>query len=240
LSKLCGALFAAKRIKERTNMLIEQLISPEVPTLLPTDTGSKALGLMEELHLTQLPMVQDEQYLGLIQETDLLDWDTPERALESGSGFMNYRPAVSVSGHTFDVLRMISEQNLNIVPVVDQNSKYMGAITRDDLLKFIADNSGADEPGGIIVLQLEPRQYSLSEIARIAESEDVTIITSALSTNRETGALEVMLKTNRTNLEALVSSFQRHEYVVKEVFGAETGQEEIMDRYRSLMNYINM
>ncbi len=220
-------------------MLIEQLISPEVPTLLPSDTGSKALFLMEEAHLTQLPMVKDDQYLGLIQENDVLDWNTPERALDSAD-FLNYRPAVSVSGHPFDVLRLVSEQNLNVVPVIDNTSRYIGAITRDDLLKYIAEHSGLDSPGGIIILELEPRQYSLSEIARICENEDVTIIASALRTNRETGVIEVTLKTNRTNLEALVSSFQRHEYLVKDVFGAQSGTEEVMDRYRQLMNFINM
>jgi CBS domain-containing protein len=220
-------------------MRIEQLISPIVPTLLPTDTGSKALFLMEEAHLTQLPMVKDDQYLGLVQETDVLDWDKPERALDSAD-FLHYRPAVSVSGHPFDAMRIASEQNLNIVPVIDDASKYLGAITRDDLLKYITENSGLDNPGGIIILQLEPRQYSLSEIARLCESEDVTIIASQLSTNRETGIIEVTLKTNRTNLEALVSSFQRHDYIVKEVFGAKSGAEDIMDRYKLLMNYINM
>jgi CBS domain-containing protein len=220
-------------------MLIEQLISPIVPTLLPSDTGSKALFLMEEAHLTQLPIVKDEQYLGLIQEHDVLDWNTPERALDS-AGFLNYKPAVSISGHPFDVLRLVSEQNLNVVPVVDSTSRYIGSITRDDLLKYIAENSGLDNPGGIIILELEPRQYSLSEIARLCESEDVTIIASALSTDKETGVIEVTLKTNRTNLEALVSSFQRHDYVVKDVFGAQSGAEEVMDRYKQLMNYINM
>ncbi len=220
-------------------MLIEQLISPDVPTLLPTDTGSKALFLMEESHLTQLPMVQNEVYLGLIQETDVLDWDKPEKALDSAD-FAHYRPAVSVSGHPFDALRMASEQHLNIVPVLDNSSRYIGSITRDDLLKYITENSGLDNPGGIIVLELEPRQYSLSEIARLCENEDVTVMASQVSTNPETGMIEVTLKTNRTNLEALVSSFQRHEYVVKQVFGAQSGEEDVMDRYRLLMNYINM
>jgi CBS domain-containing protein len=220
-------------------MLIEQLISSDVPTLLPSDTGSKALFLMEEAHLTQLPMVMDDEYLGLIQETDVLDWDTPEHALDSAV-FQQYRPAVSVAAHPYDAMRIASEQNLNVVPVIGEGSKYLGSITRDDLLKFITENSGLDNPGGIIILQLEPRQYSLSEIARICESEDVTIISSQLTNNRESGMIEVTLKTNRTNLEALVSSFERREYVVKEVFGAQIGMEDVMDRYKLLMNYINM
>ena len=220
-------------------MLIEQLISPIVPTLLPSDTGSKALFMMEESHLTQLPIVKDNQYLALIQEHDVLDWDKPERALDSAD-FMNYKPAVFIGGHPYDALKMAHEQHLNIVPVVDGGNKYMGAITRDDLLKYITENSGLDNPGGIIVLELAPRQYSLAEIARLCENEDVTVISSQLSTNSTTGMIEVTLKTNRTNLEALVSSFERHDYVVKEVFGAQSGAEDTMARYQLLMNYINM
>ncbi len=219
-------------------MLIEQLISPEVPTLLPTDTGSKALFLMEEAHLTALPMVKDNEYVGLIQEIDVLDWDTPERALDSPA-MQQYRPAVSVASHPYDAMRIANEHNLNVVPVIE-DGKYLGAITRDDLLKYFTENSGLDNPGGIIILQLEPRQYSLSEIARLCESEDVMVISSQLANNRETGMIEVTLKTNRTNLEALVSSFERHEYVVKQVFGAQSGMEDVMDRYKLLMNYINM
>ncbi len=220
-------------------MLIEQLISPEVPTLAPTDTGNRALSLMEESHLAQLPLVRGIEYMGLIQENVLLDWDTPERALDS-AGFAQYRPAVSVAAHPYDAMRIATEQHLNVVPVIDESSRYIGSITRDDLLKFVTENSSLDRPGGILILELEPRQYSLSEIARICENEDVTIISSQLSTITDTDKVQVTLKTNRTNLEALISSFQRREYEVKDVFGAQTGIEDVMDRYRSLMNYINM
>jgi acetoin utilization protein AcuB len=220
-------------------MIIEQLISPVVPTLLPTDTGNRALNIMEEAHLTQLPLVKENQYIGLVQETDVLDWDTTERALD-GADFLDYKPAVFAGGHPFEAMRIASQQNLSIVPVVDNENKYIGSITREDLLKYITENSGMDNPGGILVLQMEQRNYSLSEIARICESEEVLIMSTQVSNNVKTGLLEVTLKTNRTNLEAVVSSFERHEYDVKEVFGAQVGQEELMSRYNLLMNYINM
>lgn len=220
-------------------MIIEQLISPIVPTLLPSDTGNKALNIMEEAHLTQLPLVQEDNYVALIQENDVLDWDKPEYALDKAD-FLSYRPAVFANGHPFDALRIAYQQKLSIVPVIDNGNKYIGAITRDDLLKYMTENSGVDNPGGIIVLQMAPRNYSLTEIARICENEDVIIISSQLTNNLATGLLEVTLKTNRTNLEPVVSSFERHEYEVKEVFGAQAGQEELMSRYNLLMNYINM
>lgn len=220
-------------------MIIEQLISPIVPTLMPTDTGNRALNIMEEAHLTQLPLVKENQYIGLVQENDVLDWETPERALD-GADFLDYKPAVFAGGHPFEAMRIANQQNLSIVPVVDNENKYIGSITREDLLKYITENSGVDNPGGILVLQMEPRNYSLTEIARICESEDVLIMSTQVSNNVQSGLLEVTLKTNRTNLEAVVSSFERHEYDVKEVFGAQDGREELMSRYNLLMNYINM
>lgn len=220
-------------------MLTKQLISIAIPTLLPTDSGSRALLLMEELNLSQLPVVQDDEYLGLIKETALLEWDTPERALSSAD-FAGFKPAVPGAGHPFYALKLANEQQLSVVPVLDSELKYLGAITRDDLLRYMAENAGIAQPGGIIVLALEPRQYSLSEIARICENEDVTITASSMNSDADTGAIEVTLKTNSLNLEAIVNSFERHEYTVKEVFGAQSGAEDMQVRYRQLMNYINM
>ncbi|RYD57641.1 MAG: CBS domain-containing protein [Sphingobacteriales bacterium] len=220
-------------------MVIEQLISPIVPTLDPKDTGNRALNLMEENNLNQLPLVAEEKYMGLVQENDVLDWEKPEVQLGE-AGTLNYRPAVFASGHPYDALRIAHQQNLAVVPVIDNENKYLGSITRDDLLKYITENSGVSNPGGIIVLQMDPRNYSLTEIARICESEDVMIISSQVFTNPVNGMLEVTLKLNRTDLGAIVSSFERHEYHVKEVFGEQAHEEDMMDRLKLLMNYINM
>ncbi|XZF13681.1 CBS domain-containing protein [Chitinophagaceae bacterium MMS25-I14] len=220
-------------------MLIEKLISPIVPTLLPTDTGKRALDLMEENHLTQLPLVIDDKYTALIQENDVLDWNTPERPL-SGADFLLYKPAVFANGHPYDAFRIAHQQNLSVIPVIDRSNNYMGAITRDDLLKYITENIGLENPGGIIVLEIEPRSYSLTEVARICENEDVHLISTQLITNAETGMLELTLKTNRTELGAVVSSFERHGYNIKEIFGEQGGAEDMLSRYKLLMNYINM
>lgn len=220
-------------------MLIEKLISPIVPTLTPADTGSHALLLMEENHLTQLPLVVDNVYTALVQENDVLDWDRPESPL-SAADFLNFRPAVMAGGHPYDALRIAHSQKLSVVPVVGKESEYMGAITREDLLNYITESSGLDNPGGILVLEMELRDYSLWDIARICESEDVLIISTQVHTNKESGRLEVTIKTNRTDLQGLVQSFERHNYTVLEVYGDTNVQDDMINRYNLLMNFINM
>ena len=95
-----------------------------------------------------------------------------------------------------------------------------------------------DAAGGIIVLEIAPHNYSLYEIARICENEDVTVISAQMHAIGE--MMEVTLKTNRTALDAVVSSFERHNYLVKAVYGDQKNQEDVMDKYNLLMNYLNM
>jgi len=194
---------------------------------------------MEENNLTQLPLIAEDKYMALVQENDVMDWEAPESPL-SKAGFLNYRPAVFANGHPYEALRVAHQQNLSVVPVVDNENTYLGAITRDALLRYITENSGVDNPGGIIVIELDPRDYSLAEIARICEGEETIIISTQLTTNKATGKIEVTLKTNRTDLQGLVSSFERHNYHVLQVYGEQRHYEEMLDRYKLLMNYINM
>ncbi|MDR3681059.1 MAG: CBS domain-containing protein [Flavipsychrobacter sp.] len=220
-------------------MTIEQLISPIVPTLLPTDTGNRALYLMEENNFQQLPLIIDERYKALIQENDVLDWEAPGSPL-SIAHFLDYKPAVFAHSHPFDAMRIAHAQNLSVVPVIDNENKYLGAITSSELLKYITENSGLDMPGGIIVLEISPRNYTLHEIARICENEDVLLTSTQLRTNSHNGMLEVTLKTNRTDIDAVIASLERHNYKVIEAHGEQAEDEDVQDRFNNLMNFINI
>jgi acetoin utilization protein AcuB len=218
-------------------MNIGQLISP-VPTLKPEDNGNKALDLMDENKLAELPVVSEDSYIALVKESDILDWDKPHLPLNE-SGFLHYKPAINISCHPFDAVRIAHDMNLSVLPVVDNTQKYIGAVTKDGLLRYVAENSGINKPGGIIVLEILPRNYTLYEIARICENEDVMIQNLQVHTN-EQGVLEVTIKLNKTSIDAVVASFERHNYHVKEVYGENATNDDIEDKYNLLMNYINM
>jgi len=53
---------------------------------------------------------------------------------------------------------------------LDGQNHYLGVITTNDLIRHLAGISSMDQPGGIIVLELIERDYSLSQIAQIVES----------------------------------------------------------------------
>lgn len=220
-------------------MSSQTLISSSVPTLLPDETGDRALALMEENNISQIPVVAEDKYLALVKEDEVLDWETPEQPL-SKSNFLRYSPAINVASHPYDVIKLSNSQSLSVIPVIDGENNYLGAITHETIIKYIAEDTGLEATGGILVLEIAPKDYSLYEVARICESEEVVIIRSHMRSNIDTGKLELTIKTNRNDVDAVASAMERHGYVVKEVFGAHSNKDDMMERYNLLMAYINM
>jgi predicted transcriptional regulator len=217
----------------------QQLISPFVPILEPTDTGNRALFLMDENNLSQLPLVVDEKYIALVREEDLFNWEHRDQPL-STSEFLTYRPAFFSTNHPFDALKLFHQQHLEVLPMIDNEKHYFGSITTDTLLQYFAETTGVDDEGGVIVLEVDIRNYSLAEISRITEAESVSIVHSHIHLNKTNGKLEVTLKTNKTDLSGLIASLERYSFQILKVFGEQAHHEEMMDRYQLLMNYLNM
>ncbi|RFS23986.1 CBS domain-containing protein [Chitinophaga silvatica] len=219
-------------------MIARELIS-SVPALHPSDTGTKALRLMSEYHLTQLPMVADNKYLALVAEDDILDMDNPEATLESMEN-TGTRPAIMEYAHFYEALKLFHDFKLFVLPIVSREGTYLGIITKDSLLDALAGFNAVKEPGGVLAFEVDPRDYALSEIARIAESNDVTLLSVNTITIPSTGKLEVILKTNRQELQSLIATFERFNYNIKYVFSEEPEEELLKKNYDLLMNYISM
>jgi hypothetical protein len=107
-------------------------------------------------------------------------------------------------------------------------------------LKTIGNFAGTNEIGGIIVLEMERSQFAISEISRIVESNDATILHLNTTVHAETGMLTVTLHINKKEIAAIVSTFERYEYDVIYYFGNENFENEIHSNYRHLMNYLDI
>lgn len=220
-------------------MLARDLISTVVPVLNPLDPGSRALRLMNEYHLPQLPLVLGNKYLALVEEDDILDLEDQEISLENME-YNGTKPAIAENAHFYDAVRVFHEMKLSVLPVISLEKEYLGVLTKDSLMAALAQYNGVKEHGGILALDLDPRDYSLSEIARIAESNDVTLLSVNTITNPASGRLEVLLKTNRQELHGLVATFERFNYNIKYTI-TEVPEEDLLKKnYDLLMNYISM
>jgi CBS domain-containing protein len=221
-------------------MVAKDLISDVVPVLRESDTGAQALNWMEISRVSHLPIVRGDEFLGLISGNDIFDLNEAE--LPIGKQKLSlFSPYVIARDHIYDVIEIVSRLKLTVIPVLEEDGKtYLGLITMNDLMQYIERIYSVSEPGGIIVLELNSVDYSLSEISQIVEGNDAKILSLYVSSHLDSRKIELTLKINHTNLTSVVQTFLRYDYTVKSTFVKQDDMKDVLeDRYNSFMRFFN-
>ena len=218
-------------------MMASAFIDPSIVPLKISDSVAVAIDFFKEFSVRQLPVVQDNICIGI------LSLDEIEEELEyiPVLDFINLSYSfASTYDHIYEVMRAISEQSVTLFPIIDENNNYLGCITLASLFKNYVNCAAFSQPGSIVVLEMDKKNYSLAEIARIVESENKVILSSLLSSNAESDRLEITLKLNSAQIQNLLSTFERFGYNIKATFDEEDVKDTLKNRYESLMTYLNV
>lgn len=220
-------------------MVAIELIADAIPPVHTSDTIQKVLDRMVEFRLRHLPIVNEEQFLGLVAEDDLIgesDYQTAVGAL----ALSLVNPYVLEDQHIYDVIRMFYERQLTIVPVLNIKKNYLGIISINAITEYFAKITSVAQPGGIIVLEINNKNNSLAHMAQIVESDNAQILSSYVQTFPDSTRMEVTLKVNKQDISAIIATFLRYEYDIKATFNNTDHNDNAKDRYDSLMNYLNL
>jgi acetoin utilization protein AcuB len=221
-------------------MVAKDLISEVIPSLKTSDLGQTALNWMEIFKISHLPIVNNQEFLGLISDTDIYDMNQPNEPI-GNHALTLYKPYVTVDQHIFEVIGLASRLKLSVVPVLDSKNNYKGVITSTDLIRHLAGISSMDQPGGIIVIEVVDRDYSLSQIAQIIESNNVKILSMYITSSPGSTQLEVTLKVNTGDLASVIRTFERYNYEVKTwVTDNDSMDRFYSERFDLLMKYLNI
>lgn len=220
-------------------MLIRELLSQTLPYLHLQDKVYQALQLMNDNQVTHLPIVNGDKYVGLVSEDDLLQVDNDHMALDNlEQSFANV--AVKENAHFLAAVQLAAENGLSVVPVISEENELIGTVPYNDLLRRASAFMSLNEPGGLIVIEMESNQYSFNEISKLVETNDAQITQLNTSNDAETGLMEVTIRINKPQISDIVATFQRYEYNVKYFFGEELYSNELRTNYDNLMNYLKI
>jgi signal-transduction protein with cAMP-binding, CBS, and nucleotidyltransferase domain len=221
-------------------MIALNLLSEVIPCLRLTDTGQKALNWMEIFRISHLPVVDGNQLVGLISDKIIYDLNIMDKPVGDYSDHL-LSPHVHTNQHIYEVFSAISVLKLSAIPVLNLHHEYCGVITLFDLAQKFADLVAVREPGGVIVLEINAMDYSLSEIAQIVEGNDAKILSFFIHQEPESSQMHVTLKINVIDLSAIIQTFVRYDYNIKAVYMDESMIQNLYDdRYEQLMKYMNI
>ncbi|MDA0682271.1 MAG: CBS domain-containing protein [Bacteroidetes bacterium] len=219
-------------------MQANTLISSSIKSIHPVEDGNKALEMMDQFRIHHLAIVKNNFYLGVISDKEIMSWNSEDDSIEEHLTNLA-APYVKYNQHLFDIIEVLEKNNLSIVPVLDEKNHYLGVITSRKLLYSIAKSATIQSPGGVIILEMPDHDYSLTEIASIVESNNTKILSSYIISKPNSTNIEVTIKLNKQEVTAIIKDFERHEYKVSASYKDEEADGDYLERYESLMRFLN-
>jgi len=221
-------------------MIVKNIFSDSIPALAINDSAQRALHFMEFFKISSLPIVNDNLFVGMISEDVILDAEKKELLLTEFP-FENENTFICSDQHIYDAVLQMSMYKLSLLAVVDKDKKYLGTISPITLIDTFSKITSLDRAGSTLIIKIGIRDYVLSEIAQIAESNQVKILSSYVQTCKDQHNLKITLRLNTTDLTAFKAGLERYNYTIEAVFSENQVVDEMYkNRLDELMHYMNI
>jgi CBS domain-containing protein len=219
-------------------MLPPLLIATPAAPLQLSDKVYQALSILEDLKVSSWPVVNESVYMGLITEEVLMDADA-DHTIDT----LKYelRPfKVLNTDHYLNAAGLMSDRQLDVLPVTTPDGEFLGVVMMQAMLLQLTRLVGAASPGALVVLEMDPIDFSPGEISRLIETNDAQIRQLNTQIDEHTGRMIVTIRINKQEVSDIIATFQRYDYRVAYFVGEEQYENELRRNYHHLLHYIEM
>ncbi len=221
-------------------MVAEDLINSMIPPLKMNDSVEMALVWMDKFRLNQLPIVDNGTFAGIICEQDIIDANVEKGALIKDVDIPLINATIKPYQHYYDVIKIASAEGAKVIAVLDEANEYLGVIPVKDTIPLFSQMSAMSGPGAIMVLSMNEIDYSLAEISRLVEENQVKILSVHVAPeSSENSRIRVTIKTNNSEISAVKATLERFDYNVIAYFQAEELNDGTSDRLDLLFRYLD-
>ena len=217
-------------------MTIATLLT-SIDPLTTDDTVADALVHLAEEHVGHLPVVSPSGTLDAVVSDAALraqpDPEAPVGALVAG-------PPVSAEPdtHVFDAAHLMRTHGLSVLPVAEADGRYVGLAVRQDVFAQLAHMLATEEPGAIVVLDVDRRDFSLGQVAQLIEQNGVRILSVSTEDDPGAGRVRVTLKLNVTDTARVRHLMAHYDYHVVAVFDEQ--QDDLEERAAAFLKFLEV
>ena len=210
-------------------MAVKDFMTRKVVYISPNTTIAHAADMMREQELHRLPVIENDQLVGLVTEGTIAE-ASPSKATSLSIYEMNYllnktkvgdvmiRDVVTISQFASleDATYLMLKNKIGILPVVDNEQLY-GVITDRDIFKAFLEVSGYGEEGVRLRFVTENKVGVLEQIIRLLVEENLNI-SNTVNIPRKDGkvVIEVQLAGN-IDTALLKKKFEEHAMELAEI-----------------------
>jgi predicted transcriptional regulator len=229
--------YFASIIEDRFMADLKDYITNDYKAIDAQETIGSVQDFFDDLTFSHFPIVEEEIFIGSIAADDIETFDSDKKINEYKYVLEHF--FVRTDMIWLDVLEVFAKNHTNLVPILDENNKYVGYYEIEDVIKFFQESTFLKEPGAIIIVSKNTVDYSMSQIVQIVESNNGKLLGLFIS-NSDLHTVEVTIKISIGSLNEIIQTFRRYNYDIISEHNEDNYIKTLKERSDYLDKYLNM
>ena len=162
-------------------MKVKNWIHGKPITITRTALLQEAVGLMKKHNIRHLPVIDDDEMVGFITESDLRQFSFASMVEDIPVHQIMVTNPITVDINTdIDIAaKIIHDKKIGGLPVLD-DGKLVGVVTASDVLSAFIEVMGVLHDSTRLDIQIDESNGGVEEVTRIVHDHDVEIINIAM------------------------------------------------------------
>ncbi|HEU4495493.1 MAG TPA: CBS domain-containing protein [Flavobacterium sp.] len=190
-----------------------------------------------ELSFSHFPVLEEGTYIGSIALDDAETFDADKKVSDYRYTLEGFYTRTNMIW--LDVLEIFARNHTSVVPVLDENNTYVGYYDITDIVKFFHETPFLKEMGGIIIVEKNINDYSMSQITQIVESNNGKILGLFIS-SAEADNIQITLKIALGAMNEIIQTFRRYNYEIISEHQEDNYLNALKERSDYLDRYLNI
>lgn len=216
---------------------LNEFVTNDFKPLDVNQTIEKASLLFEQFQMEHIPVLEDGVYIGMLSTEDIDTFDMDSKV--SDYKYNLDRFFVRNTTNWLDVLEIFAQNQTDIIPILNEKNQYLGYYRLVDIMRFFNETPFIKEKGGIIIVEKNIQDYSMSQIAQIVESNHGKLLGFFISyTNLN--IVQITLKMTLGSANEIIQTFRRYGYEIISNHEDDSYMTNLKERSEYLNRYLNI
>jgi len=221
-------------------MTVFELLSEYLePATLDETVGETLERALERGHQHVAVVDAAGRLIATVRLPDLVACPNPQTPLRE---FRLQTPLfIASEAHLFDAVEFVVDNEVDVLPVVDAEGRYLGALDLTGLLRSVSRALGIGEAGSIIEIDVSPRDYALGRLVHTIEEHGARVLSVNSEQPREAGAdVRLTVKMSVSDTVRIRAVLEHYGYSVVAVERRQSMAEDLQQRVREFIHYLDV
>ncbi|MFY0603000.1 MAG: CBS domain-containing protein [Flavobacteriaceae bacterium] len=219
-------------------MNMNEYILKELKEFTLDSTIKSAEDICNEIPITHIPIIENNLLIGCFSESDVRTIEKKEDIIR------NYKDSLiafyaNENDSLLDLISLFSENDTNILPVLNKDREYLGYYELNDILDVLNSSPFLYKHGMVLTVEKLKKDFSISEAAQIVETNNAKLLGVYISAEK-TDTFELVIKIITEDINTIIQTFRRYNYFIISEHKDDFYLKDLKNRSDYLQKYLNM